>query len=138
MKTLSGIFLVIICLGFGAAVSAQCPPKEQMPAGTVCITQEAANVSAANVRELAATKEKIIVLQDGLIARDKTIAENKVTADKNEADLKAQLHKTEVDLALKTGMLIKAEQQHNDDQAEKKQLIDKIRKRCSPFSICVN
>jgi hypothetical protein len=41
---------------------AQCPV---MPAGTICLTQAAANQAAANARELEATKEKVTVLEAG-------------------------------------------------------------------------
>lgn len=88
------------------AVFSQAP---ECPAGKVCISQEAANKAAENARELEATKEKVKTLEGALVKKDESIREAQETARKNEADLREQLHKTEVELALKTGQLISKE-----------------------------
>lgn len=80
-----------------------------MPAGTICVSQAAANAAAENKRELDATKEKVTVLTDALTEKDKIIESVRSTANKNEADLKASLTKTEIELATKTGQLIGSE-----------------------------
>jgi hypothetical protein len=79
------------------------------PQDKICISVEAANKARENALELQATKEKAAVLETALTEKDKSIAELRETARKNEADLKERLHKTEVELATKTGQLIGAE-----------------------------
>ncbi|MEO8649812.1 MAG: hypothetical protein ABI539_11660 [Acidobacteriota bacterium] len=98
-------------LGFGvllfvSSAAAQCPV---MPAGFLCITQEAGDRAAANSRELAATKEKVGVLEAALVEKDKNTAEIRAAAEKNVADLKDAMHRTELELATKTGQLIGSE-----------------------------
>lgn len=74
-----------------------------MPAGTICITQAAANAAAASARENAALKEKIIVLEDGLKAKDASIQELKDANSKNVLDLTNQLSKVTAEAALEKG-----------------------------------
>jgi hypothetical protein len=74
-----------------------------MPAGTVCISQSAANVAMANSRELAATKEKVAVLEEGLREKDKSIQELKDVNQKNVLDLTIQLSKVTAEAALEKG-----------------------------------
>lgn len=107
---------VFVCLSilFFVTVTAttarsQSPVSIGCPAGFVCITQAAANQAASNKRELDATKEKLSTLETALVTKDRIIADNKLTAAKNEADLKDRLHKTEVELATKTGTLVGCE-----------------------------
>jgi hypothetical protein len=114
---------------------AQCP---MMPTGFVCISQEAANRAAENARTVAAQDEAIKTLKDQLVAKDGIIADNKAVAAKNQADLTAALLKTTGDLGIATGQLIEAKGNVVQLRADNALLIDKIRKRCSPFSICVN
>lgn len=80
-----------------------------MPAGTVCISQTAANAGAQLARESALKDEKIKVLESALLDKDNIAADRKLVTDKNEQDLKAALHSTEVKLAEKTGHLIGCE-----------------------------
>ena len=75
----------------------------------VCISQSAANVCAANSRELSAIREKVVVLESALIEKDKSIQELKDANQKNVADLTKALHETETKLATATGQLIGAE-----------------------------
>lgn len=93
---LSVIFIAI----FVASASAQCPV---MPAGTVCLTQSAANVAMANSRENAALKEKIAVLEEGLKQKDVSIQELKDLNSKNVLDLTNQLSKVTAEAALEKG-----------------------------------
>ena len=74
-----------------------------MPPGTLCITQAAGNVAAQEHRELAAERDANAVLKQALLDKDKSISELQDTNRKNVADLTDRLHKTEVDLATKTG-----------------------------------
>lgn len=122
---------------FVGNVSAQSPcAGVVMPAGTLCISQEAGNAAAENARELAATKEKVVVLEQALVDKDKIIADNKDTAAKNEADLRKQLHKTESDLSLVTGQLIAKEAELNRNILVIDVLLKNTRKKCAPLSIC--
>jgi flagellar motility protein MotE (MotC chaperone) len=102
------LILIAAALLFAAPV-ATFSQTVDCPAGFVCISQEAANKARENALELQATKEKAVVLETALTEKDKSIAELRETARKNEADLKERLHKTEVELATKTGQLIGAE-----------------------------
>lgn len=105
-------FFIITFIGcvYAVSVSAQSPCSGvAMPAGTLCITVAAGNVAVGLKKELDATKEKIVVLESALKDKDVIIADNKLVAQKNEDDLKDVLHKTEIDLATKTGTLIGAE-----------------------------
>jgi hypothetical protein len=100
---------ILITLLFILTASVITSAQVECPAGMVCISQVAANQAALNARELEATREKVKVLESALVDKDKSIAEVQETARKNEADLKDALHKTEVELSLKTGQLIGAE-----------------------------
>jgi hypothetical protein len=97
---ISAIGLSVIFLFAAGAYGQQCPV---MPAGTVCISQSAANVAMANSRELAATKEKVAVLEEGLREKDKSIQELKDANQKNVLDLTIQLSKVTVEAALEKG-----------------------------------
>lgn len=79
--------------------------------GRICISQEAANRAAELARENPVLKEKIAVLEAALKAKDETIAELKATNEKNVADLKTALTKTETELSRVTGQLIATEAQ---------------------------
>lgn len=74
-----------------------------MPPGFLCITQAAGNQAASNARELAATKEKVTVLENALVEKDKSIAELKDVNNKNVLDLTAQLNKVTADWAFEKG-----------------------------------
>lgn len=110
------ILLVSFIFLFSILSSAQvkCPT---MPAGFLCISQEAGNKAAENVRELEATKEKVIVLENSLIEKDKSISEIRATAAKNESDLKEQNSKLLTDVAVKTGQIIIYEKYFTRDSA---------------------
>jgi hypothetical protein len=77
-----------------------------MPPGFLCITQEAANNAAANVRELAAKDAKIATLEEGIrIFKEVTVPElQKLNAD-NVARLTERMHATEVKFAETSGKL---------------------------------
>ena len=113
VKALRLIVVGVFSLFAVVTLSAQAP---QCPAGYVCITQEAANVAAANARENVALNEKISAQDDALKLKDQTITENKATAAKNEADLLDRLHKTEVELARNVGMITQCQANLNNNQ----------------------
>lgn len=100
---------VVLFIAIMLAVTISTSAQTLCPEGLVCISQAAANQAAENARELTATKAKVTILTEALTEKDKIIADNKAVADKNEADLKERLHKTEVELATKTGQLLGAE-----------------------------
>lgn len=103
---------LIVLISFVFALSAASYGQTvECPAGFVCISQAAANQAAENSRELAATKNKVAVLEQVLAEKDKSIAELKAANEQNVADLKRALHNTEIQLADKTGQLIKTEAQ---------------------------
>jgi len=106
MRLIFIIAFLLVLWPVAAFSQVPCPP---MPVGTVCISQQAANAAASNARELAATKEKVAVLEDALKQKDASIQELKDTNAKNVADLKDALNKTEVQLATKTGELVGSE-----------------------------
>jgi nucleotide-binding universal stress UspA family protein len=105
-KLFAAIAFVVLLFVSAAVAQSGCPV---MPAGYLCITQEAGDRAASNARELAATRDKVVVLEAALIEKDKNTEEIRAAAAKNEADLKAALHRTEVELATKTGQLIGSE-----------------------------
>lgn len=103
LSTFLGI--AFICLGLNVSTTFAQEPEPPK----VCISQAAANQCAANARELPAVREKNAVLEAALLEKDKSIAEIREAARKNEADLKEALVKTQSELAVKTGQLIGAE-----------------------------
>lgn len=74
--------------------------------GLVCISQEAANKAAENVRTIDALEEKIKVLEEAVKAKDASIAELREAARRNDADYKAALARMEADLAFVKGQLV--------------------------------
>lgn len=76
-----------------------------MPAGTICLSQAAANQAAANARELEATKAKVVVLEAALTEKDKSIEELKTANKQNVADLTAQNTKLLTENGLLTGQV---------------------------------
>jgi hypothetical protein len=101
------VFILALIIGSALTVFGQCP--DVMPAGTVCLSQAAANQAAANVRELEAVKAKITVLEDAMKLKDASIEDLKAVNARNVADLTERMHRTEVSLAEKTGTLIACE-----------------------------
>jgi len=102
-------FIIILCFLFIATigVSAQSPcVNVNMPAGTLCITQADANTAAANTRERDALKSEVELLKGQLIEKDKIREGVEATARKNDADLRATLHDTEVKLGTATGQIV--------------------------------
>ena len=77
----------------------------------ITISQDAANRAAELARENPVLKEKIAVLEAALKEKDKSIEELRAANAKNIADLKAALHETENQLALKVGQLTATEAQ---------------------------
>ena len=94
------IFITLLFIFCALNVSAQTDNQ------TICISPAAAEKCASNTRELAAQKLKVQTLEDALKLKDASIAELRETARKNEADLKAALNSTQIELALKTGQII--------------------------------
>lgn len=132
-------WLGILSLIFVSAMSAlsQSPCSTvQMPAGTICISQQAANKAAENARELEATKGKVTVLEDAIKVKDQQITDLRSTSGKNEADLKEALHKTEVELAKVTGQVIQLEADRVRWTAVIDLALKNTRKSCKPFSVC--
>lgn len=101
-RQLQLIAVAILALVAGAFAQDPEPPK-------ICISQAAANKCAENARVVPALEAKIAELEAGLLEKDKSIAEIREAARKNEAELRAALSKTENELATKTGQLIGAE-----------------------------
>lgn len=131
-------FALTIALTFSTSVRAQSPcDGVTMPAGTVCLSQQAANKAAENVRELDAVKNKITVLEAALAEKDRIIADNKTAANQNEADLKAALTKTQEKLATVTGKLIGAEENVVRFTGVIDVLLKNSRAKCLPFSVCI-
>lgn len=122
-------FFIVTFLGVGTALSQAA--TSQCPSGLVCLSQQAANQAAANARELEATKQKVSVLETALTDKDKSIQELKETNDKNVADLKDAMHKTEIELASTKGQLIGAEAQVTRQTA----IIDLLLKYARPKKI---
>lgn len=83
--------------------------KVQCPSGYICLTQEAANVAAANVKTVTAQANEIQVLKDAVRDKDVSIAQVQAQAAVSAAKLQASIHQTEVDLATKTGQLTRCE-----------------------------
>lgn len=111
MKTIIAILL------FAGSVAAQSAvPCPVMPAGTLCISQQAGNAAFQNARELDATKQKVAVLEDAIKQKDTDIRLVQDTAAKNTVSITQALHDTELKLATSTGQLIASE-------AEKTRLI---------------
>ncbi len=97
------LLLTTALLTILASVShAQEPPK-------VCISQNAANVCAANSRELTAIREKVLILEQSLKDKDTSIEELKTLNRTNVADITNALHETEIRLATATGQIIQLE-----------------------------
>lgn len=113
------LLFIGLFLTFTATSNAQ-----ECPQGLVCISQEAANKAAENKRELDATKEKVGVLENALAEKDK-----------NDAELRAALKRTELALAEKTGQLIKAEANEVRMAAMVDFLLKHGRKKC--YGLCV-
>lgn len=113
-------------------VHAQCPV---MPVGTLCLTQEQANIAAANTRELGAVKAENQTLKDSLDSKDKTIADLKGTNQKNVADLTERLTKTQTDLATVTGTVIAQDKELNRNAAIMDIMLKHVGKHCSAFSV---
>jgi outer membrane lipopolysaccharide assembly protein LptE/RlpB len=107
MKKILFLFVFLTLGGCDYAYGQSVCPE--MPTGTLCISQAAGNAAAQNARELAATKDKVAVLEAALADKDKSIAELKAAGERNVVDLTAALHKTEIELATKSGQLIGAE-----------------------------
>lgn len=98
----------ILFVAFAVLASCQFAHAQTEPP-KVCISQNAANIARDNALELEATKNKILVLEQALKDKDKTIAEIQETGRKNEADLKDVLSKTENALSTATGQLIQSQ-----------------------------
>ena len=126
--------LSVILFFAGCAIAQQCPV---MPAGLVCITQEAANKAGENARDAKAKDEKIAALEASVAARDQSIKELQETNTKNVADLTDRLHKTELDDATKTGQLINAEAEVQRLTAFVQFVMQNGRKKCSFSIICL-
>ena len=99
------LILILFCLcwlAFTANAQTVEPQK-------VCLDQEVANRCATLARMDAAKDEKIAALEESVKVRNKAIEDLKALNDANVAQLKDALHKTELELATKTGELIAKE-----------------------------
>jgi hypothetical protein len=85
------------------------PKCPVMPTGLLCISQEAGNRAGELARENPALKEKIAVLEQAIIDKQKNYDELKAVKEQNERDLIQANHKTEVQLASATGQIIQLE-----------------------------
>ena len=103
MELLRLILILFVCLLFAFTANAQTVEP------TVCIPQTVANRCATLARMDAAKDEKIAALEESVKVRDKAIEDLKALNDANVAQLKDALHKTELELATKTGELIAKE-----------------------------
>lgn len=129
MKIVKNIKIIIFCIIFATfAISANAQTVE-CPPNLVCISQAAANFAAQNARELQAQKEKVKVLESALSDKDRSIAELKTLNDKNAADLKEAIRRTEIELATKTGQLISAEKELTRQTAIIQALLPMVRKK---------
>lgn len=129
-----GVFSILM-LASAAFAQTACPAT--MPAGTVCISQTAANIAAEDHRVRTAQESEIATLKQSLLDKDATAADIKKTAAANEADLKAALVKTQTDLATATGQVISLQAQTVRDAAIVDVLLKNSRAKCLPFSICI-
>lgn len=121
------LLVIALFLTCGLAVRAQ--------DAKVCISQAAANKAAENARVIPTLESKIATLEDALKQKDTSITELKDANRQNVADLTERLHKTEVELATKTGQLIATEANQTRQLAIIELLTKKVGKRCSPLSI---
>lgn len=112
-----------------------CPLTAFSQEPQVCISQTAANQCAANTRELAATKEKVAVLEAALVEKDKTIADLKTLNDKNVQDLTAQLMKVTAEAAHEKGMRVQLEADKVFWTEIIKIAIQNTRKKCAGVSL---
>lgn len=134
IKVLTLILVLSIFSGTGFAQTT----VVDCPQGYICLTQAEANAARDAVKQRDAANNKITVLEGVVVEKDKTIAEIKDTAQKNQADLTDRLHKTEVELATKTGQLIGAESEKTRLTSIIDFMLKNGRKKCQPFSICIN
>lgn len=97
------LFILIFLLAVGAIAQQPnvCPVNF-----AVCLNQEQANKVRDNALELQAQKEKVSALEDALKEKDKSYLELKAVKDANEKDLREAIHRTEIELSLKTGQSI--------------------------------
>jgi hypothetical protein len=102
MKRLCAVFLLVIA-GCISAAAQTCPQ------GMVCLSQAAANQAAQNARELDATRQKVTVLETALTDKDKIITEIQTKRDEAIGKLTDQNTKLMVDIAQKTGEIIKCD-----------------------------
>lgn len=124
-----GLSVILFCAGYAGA---QCPV---MPAGTVCITQAAANAAAANAREVVALREKDAVQQEALKQKDVTIAELKDVNAKNVQDLTGQLMKVTAEAAHEKGQRVQLEADKVFWTEIIKIAIQNTRKKCAGVSL---
>lgn len=93
----------------------------------VCISQEAANKAADNVRTIDALEQKIKVLEEALKAKDASIAELRETARRNDADYKAALARMEAEIAFIKGQLVGAQAEAARQSETIRQMIPMLR-----------
>lgn len=108
------------------------------PEGYICLTQAEANAARDKAKELEAANGKILVLEDSLKKKDESIKEIQDTARKNLDDMKDTLHKTEVELARTNGLLVGTQSENVTLKAMVEFLNKNGRKKCQPFSLCIN
>jgi hypothetical protein len=74
-----------------------------MPSGTICLTQQEANVAASNAREVIALRKSVAERDEGLKAKDVTIAELKETNARNVTTLTNRINEVTAEAALEKG-----------------------------------
>ena len=112
----------------------ECPV---MPNGLLCVTQAAGNRAAELAHENPALQAKIVVLENALLEKDKSIKELKDTGRINVDELKKTIHTAEVKLATAAGQIIELEADKVRWTAVIDVLVKGQKKKCMPFSVCL-
>jgi stress response protein YsnF len=131
-----GIFFIFVV---GANAQAKNPVANcVVPTGFVCITQEAANNAASAIKQNVALLEEIT----GLKAEIETHRQNELqlikSAQDNDAKASAQMQKDEAEIARLTGELTSKDAELTRNTAIIDVLLKSVRKKCMPFSLCIN
>lgn len=129
---------ILLAITFVFCVSISGTAQSTCPTGFICLTQEQANIAAQNAKDVVLQKAQIVVRDDALKEKDKSIQEVKDTAAQNVADITARLHASENALATSTGQLIGSEAEKVRLLAIIDALLKMTRKKCLPLSVCIN
>ncbi len=96
------LLIALLFIAASVAVNAQCPV---MPQGLLCISQAAGNAARENALELAATKEKVTVLEQAVSDLKTLNATNLTESQKSINELKEQNTNLLVKVADSSGAL---------------------------------